>query len=267
MTASNKPMTLAQLVAKKTKHEKIACLTAYDASFGRILTECGVDILLIGDSLGMVMQGHDSTVPVTLNHVIYHAQMVRRGAPNAWLIADMPFMTTTSVDSALVTAKALLQEAAVQMVKLEGGSSILPMVRALVEQGVPVCGHLGLLPQQALRLGYKRAGKTREDAQRLLDDALALEAAGASLIVLECVLPDVAGLISQQLTIPTIGIGSGADTDGQVLVLHDILGLSSYAPSFAPQFLIEGRSIREAVLAYVNAVKTGAFPSAYDDIG
>ncbi|MCI4412288.1 MAG: 3-methyl-2-oxobutanoate hydroxymethyltransferase [Thiotrichales bacterium] len=267
MTTPNKPITLARLLAKKRKQEKITCLTAYDASFGRILTECGVDMLLIGDSLGMVMQGHDSTVPVTLNHIIYHAQMVRRGAPGAWLIADMPFMTTTTVESTLATAKALLQEAGVQMVKLEGGQAVLPMVRALVEQGVPVCGHLGLLPQHALRSGYQRAGKTPEDAARLLDEAVALESAGASLIVLECVLPDVAQVISQRLTIPTIGIGSGAGTDGQVLVLHDILGLSSYAPSFAPQFLIEGRSIKEAVLAYVEAVKTGVFPSAHCDIG
>lgn len=260
MLGHSQPKTLAHLLSAKRSGEKLTCLTAYDASFARLLTQCGVDMLLVGDSLGMVMQGHDSTVPVTLEHISYHAQMVRRGAPNAWVIADMPFMSNLSVIDGLHAAKQLLQQAQVQMVKIEGGVSVVPLVKALSEQGVPVCGHLGLLPQQFLRLGYKMAGKTAEDAERLLQDALALEAAGASMIVLECVVPLVAARITQALSIPTIGIGSGASTDGQVLVLHDILGLSAYAPSFAPRFLIEGRSLEQAVLAYVDAVKSGAFP-------
>lgn len=256
-----KPMTLSRLLSAKKNQQKLAMLTAYDASFARLLHNCGVDALLVGDSLGMVMQGHDSTIPVTLDDVIYHAKMVRRGAPFAWLVADLPFMTATSVEQGLASAQRLLQEASVQMVKLEGGLSVVPLVEALTAQGVPVCGHLGLLPQQALRAGYKMAGKTQADAQRLVDEALALEQAGVSLLVLECVVAEVAERISAALSIPTIGIGSGVGTDGQVLVLHDILGLSAYAPSFAPRFLVEGRSLEQAVTAYVQAVKSGQFPS------
>lgn len=256
-----KPMTLSRLLSAKKNQQKLAMLTAYDASFARLLHNCGVDALLVGDSLGMVMQGHDSTIPVTLDDVIYHAKMVRRGAPFAWLVADLPFMTATTVEQGLVSAQRLLQEASVQMVKLEGGLSVVPLIEALTAQGVPVCGHLGLLPQQALRAGYKMAGKTQADAQRLVDEALALEQAGVSLLVLECVVAEVAERISAALSIPTIGIGSGVGTDGQVLVLHDILGLSAYAPSFAPRFLVEGRSLEQAVTAYVQAVKSGQFPS------
>lgn len=256
-----KHMTLSRLLSAKKNQQKLAMLTAYDASFARLLHNCGVDALLVGDSLGMVMQGHDSTITVTLDDVIYHAKMVRRGAPFAWLVADLPFMTATTVEQGLVSAQRLLQEASVQMVKLEGGLSVVPLVEALTAQGVPVCGHLGLLPQQALRAGYKMAGKTQADAQRLVDEALALEQAGVSLLVLECVVAEVAERISAALSIPTIGIGSGAGTDGQVLVLHDILGLSDYAPSFAPRFLVEGRSLEQAVTAYVQAVKSGEFPS------
>lgn len=256
-----KPMTLSRLLSAKKNQQKLAMLTAYDASFARLLHNCGVDALLVGDSLGMVMQGHDSTIPVTLDDVIYHAKMVRRGAPFAWLVADLPFMTATTVEQGLASAQRLLQEASVQMVKLEGGLSVVPLVEALTAQGVPVCGHLGLLPQQALRAGYKVAGKTQADAQRLVDEALALEQAGVSLLVLECVVAEVAERISAALSIPTIGIGSGVGTDGQVLVLHDILGLSAYAPSFAPRFLVEGRSLEQAVTAYVQAVKSGQFPS------
>lgn len=256
-----KPMTLSRLLSAKKNQQKLAMLTAYDASFARLLHNCGVDALLVGDSLGMVMQGYDSTIPVTLDDVIYHAKMVRRGAPLAWLVADLPFMTATTVEQGLLSAQRLLQEASVQMVKLEGGLSVVPLVEALTAQGVPVCGHLGLLPQQALRAGYKMAGKTQADAQRLVDEALALEQAGVSMLVLECVVAEVAERISAALSIPTIGIGSGAGTDGQVLVLHDILGLSAYAPSFAPRFLVEGRSLEQAVTAYVQAVKSGEFPS------
>lgn len=263
MTPSVKAKTLSQLLKSKSTGEKLALLTAYDASFARLLHQCGVDALLVGDSLGMVMQGHDSTIPVTLEDVIYHAKMVKRGAPLAWVIADLPFMTTTSIEQGLTSARRLLQEALVQMVKVEGGLSMVPLVQALAAQGVPVCAHIGLLPQQALRAGYKMAGKTPADAERLLTEAQALEKAGASLLVMECVVPEVAQHISQALSIPTIGIGSGSATDGQVLVLHDILGLSDYAPSFAPQFLVEGRSLAEAVTAYVQAVKSGQFPRSH----
>jgi 3-methyl-2-oxobutanoate hydroxymethyltransferase len=253
---------LAKLLSYKSEGKKLTCLTAYDASFARLLDACGVDILLVGDSLGMVVQGHQSTVPVTLADMIYHATLVRRGAPKAWIMVDLPFMTAASLSDALYSAKQLMQKSSVQMVKIEGDQSVVPIIAALTQQGVPVCAHLGLLPQQALRLGYKTVGKTGDAAEKLLADALALEAAGASMLVLECVVPDVAARISQALTIPTIGIGSGNKTDGQVLVLHDLLGLSAYPPSFAPSFLINGRTIEQAVIAFIDAVRSDQFPAA-----
>lgn len=253
---------LAKLLSYKSSGKKLTCLTAYDASFARLLDSCGVDVLLVGDSLGMVVQGHQSTVPVTLDDMIYHAALVRRGAPKAWIIADLPFMAAASLVDALYSAKQLMQKSGVQMVKIEGDQSVAPIISVLTQQGVPVCAHLGLLPQQALRLGYKTVGKTADESDKLLADALALEAAGASLLVLECVIPGVAARISQALSIPTIGIGSGNQTDGQVLVLHDLLGLSAYPPSFAPSFLINGRTIEQAVIAFVDAVRSGQFPTS-----
>lgn len=255
---------LAKLLSLKQQGKKLTCLTAYDASFSRLLDACGIDILLVGDSLGMVVQGHHSTVPVTLDDMIYHSTLVRRGAPKAWVISDLPFMSAASLTDARYAAKQLMQQAGVQMVKIEGDQSVVPMIAALTQQGVPVCAHLGLLPQQALRLGYKTAGKTEQAAEKLLADALALEAAGASILVLECVVPEVAARISQALTIPTIGIGSGNQTDGQVLVLHDLLGLSAYPPSFAPSFLINGRTIEQAVMAFVDDVRAGLFPASFE---
>jgi 3-methyl-2-oxobutanoate hydroxymethyltransferase len=251
---------LAKLLSQKSQGNKLTCLTAYDASFACLLDSCGIDLILVGDSLGMVVQGHASTIPVTIEDMVYHTKLVRRGAPKAWIIADLPFMTAASLTDALAAAKQLLQQGGAQMIKIEGDQSVAPMIAALVKQGVPVCAHLGLLPQQALRLGYKSTGKTDKEAEQLLADALALEAAGASMIVLECVQPQVAQTISRALTIPTIGIGSGNQTDGQVLVLHDLLGLSAYPPSFAPSFLTNGRSIAEAVSAFVQEVRSGQFP-------
>lgn len=252
---------LIDIQKMKQVGNKIACLTAYDAGFSKLLDDSGVDVILVGDSLGMVVQGHQSTVPVTLSDMVYHAQMVRRGAPSAWIIVDLPFMACATQDLGLHSAQILMQQAQIQMVKIEGGASVVPLVSALTQQGVPVCAHLGLLPQQALRLGYQIAGKTSEDAKRLLNDALALQDAGASMLVLECVAPIVAQQITQALSIPTIGIGSGSETDGQVLVLNDVLGVTSHAPSFAPTFLVEGRDIRSAVTAYIQAVKAGTFPT------
>jgi 3-methyl-2-oxobutanoate hydroxymethyltransferase len=251
---------LSDLLQAKAQGNKLACLTAYDASFARMMAASGVDLLLVGDSLGMVVQGHNSTLPVTVSDMVYHAQLVRRGAPESWIIVDMPFMSVATLDRALTAAQRLMQEGQANMVKLEGDASLVPIVEALTMQGVPVCAHIGLLPQQAMRLGYKRCGKTSKDAEWLLSSALALEASGVSLIVLECVEPSVATQIGRTLTIPTIGIGSGAGCDGQVLVMYDMLGLSAYAPSFAPSFLTEGRDISQAIAAYVAAVKSGHFP-------
>jgi 3-methyl-2-oxobutanoate hydroxymethyltransferase len=251
--------TLSALLSMKSQ-QPLTCLTVYDASFARILAECGTDVLLVGDSLGMVVQGHNSTVPVTLDDMIYHAQLVRRGAPNAFIMVDLPFMTCHSIDAGMTSAQRIMQETSANMVKIEGGDPMLPLIGQLTEQGIPVCGHLGLLPQKALRLGYKRTGKTPSSAEELLRQAIALADAGISLLVLECVEPEVAQNITQQLPIPTIGIGSGAGTDGQVLVLHDVLGLSQRSPAFAPSFMTEGRDIRSAIQHYLSSVKTRQFP-------
>lgn len=251
---------LSALQAMKARQEIIACLTVYDATFARLLANSGTDILLVGDSLGMVIQGHNSTVPVSLDDMIYHAKLVRRGAPDTFMMVDLPFMTCRSMEAGQLSAQRIMQESLADMVKIEGGDSLVPLIRALTEQGVPVCGHLGLLPQQALRLGYKRTGKTPDSAQMLLKQTSALVEAGISLLVLECVEPSLARQISQEFAIPVIGIGSGNATDGQVLVLHDVLGLTAHAPSFAPSFMTEGRDIQASIQHYLSAVKTRQFP-------
>lgn len=252
--------TLADLHRLKQQGQKISCLTAYDAGFARLLEGCGIDVILVGDSLGMVVQGHDSTIPVTLDDMVYHTRLVRRGAPQTWIIADLPFMTTASLSSCLTAAQHLLQQGGAHMVKLEGGEEIAPLIAALTQLGVPVCAHLGLLPQQALRLGYRRRGHDQDEALRLRDAAKTLVDAGASLLILECVEPQLAAEISQALPVPVIGIGSGAGTDGQVLVLSDVIGLSDKAPSFAPSFLTQGRDLPQAIRAYISAVKERQFP-------
>ncbi len=253
--------SLSQLLSMKGTQEPIACLTVYDASFARLLVQQGVDVLLVGDSLGMVVQGQTSTVPVTLDEMIYHAKLVRRGAPEAFIMVDLPFMSGRTLEAGLDAAQRVMQQAGADMVKIEGGDeATLKLIAQLTAQGVPVCGHLGLLPQQALRLGYRATGKTADSAAQLRQQAQALVAAGASFLVFECVDAALATSISQQLSILTIGIGSGAGTDGQVLVLHDILGLSPRSPSFAPCFMTEGRNLPQTIAHYVASVKAREFP-------
>lgn len=254
-------MTLSSLRKLKQSRQKIACLTAYDAAFGRVLDLAGVDVILVGDSLGMVVQGHETTLPVTLEEMVYHTQMVQRGNQSAWCIADIPFMADASLVSALEAAKQLMQKGQANMVKLEGGQRVLSIVASLSDLGVPVCGHLGLLPQSVQKKGYLVQGRSESAAEALLQDALALQDAGADLLILECVPASLADKVSQALTIPVIGIGSGAKTDGQVLVLHDILGLTlGQAPSFSKNFLTGSDSVQNAVENYVSAVKSGHFP-------
>lgn len=251
-------MTLAQLKQLKQNGEKIACLTAYDANSAHWVAQAGCEVILVGDSLGMVVQGHATTLPVTLQQMVYHTEMVARGAPDAWIVADMPFMSDATLAKGLEAAQALIQAGA-NMVKVEGGLPVLPLVHRLAELGVPVCGHLGLLPQSVLRHGYR----TVEADEALIAAADALVQAGAEMLVLECVSPETAQTISRSHAIPVIGIGSGADTDGQVLVLHDVLGLTiGRTPSFARNFLAEADSIQAALAAYVQAVKAGTFPEA-----
>ncbi len=258
-------ITITTLMQMKQQGEKIAVLTSYDASFTTILEASGVDVLLVGDSLGMVIQGQDSTLPVAVDEMVYHTQSVARARSRALLIADMPFMSYSSASQALHTAGRLMQHGGAHMVKLEGGATQLDTVRELSRNSVPVCAHLGLLPQSVHRIGgYRIQGRDAGTAQAMREDALALQDAGAQILVLECVPAGLAGEISRSLEIPVIGIGAGPQCDGQVLVLYDMLGIiGSSAPSFSKDFLAAtGGSIQGAVSAYVQAVKEGSFPTA-----
>ncbi len=257
-------VTTASLMQMKQKGEKIAVLTSYDASFTVLLENAGVEVILVGDSLGMVIQGQESTLPVDVDDMVYHTQCVARGRRNALLVADMPFMSYSSADQALGTAGRLMKDGGAHMVKLEGGATQLETVRQLTANGIPVCAHLGLLPQSVHKLGgYRVQGRDEESAQIMKEDALALEQAGAQMLVLECVPKALAAEISQSLAIPVIGIGAGPDCDGQVLVLYDMLGITPrYAPRFSKNFLAETHSVAEAIAAYVKAVKEVKFPAA-----
>jgi 3-methyl-2-oxobutanoate hydroxymethyltransferase len=257
-------ITISTLNDMKARGEKIAVLTSYDASFTRQAEEAGVEVLLVGDSLGMVVQGHDSTLSVTLDEMVYHTANVARASRRALLVADLPFMSHNDPQQALASAGELMKRGGAHMVKLEGGTPQLAIVRALTERGVPVCGHLGLLPQSVHRLGgYRVQGKDRDSATRILEDACALAEAGAQLLVLECVPALLAAEISRAVSIPVIGIGAGVDTDGQVLVLYDMLGITpGKRPRFSKDFLADAGSIPAALAAYVRAVKAGSFPDA-----
>ena len=256
-------MTLSKLKKMHQSGEKIACLTAYDASYAFWIAQAGIEVILVGDSLGMVVQGHATTLPVTLDEMVYHTQMVQRGNSSAWCIADLPFMSDATPLLALESAARLMKEGGANMVKLEGGQRVLPIVAQLSLLGIPVCGHLGLLPQSVEKHGYKVQGRDSASAQRLLTDALALEEAGADMIVLECVPSTLAQEVTLQLNIPVIGIGSGSNTSGQVLVLHDMLGVTvGKAPKFSKNFLMEADSIQAALKNYAAEVKTSQFPAA-----
>ncbi|RUO57805.1 3-methyl-2-oxobutanoate hydroxymethyltransferase [Pseudidiomarina insulisalsae] len=254
-------MTIAKLAKMKAEGDKIASLTAYDASFSKLFSQHGVDFMLVGDSLGNVVLGASSTLPVTTENIAYHTRAVRNGAPEAFVIADMPFMSYATPEQACQEA-ATLMRAGANMVKLEGGDWLLDTIRQLVTHGVPVCAHLGLLPQSVNVLGgYKVQGKEASAAENTLRQALALQEAGAQMLVLECVPASLAKRITEQLSIPTIGIGAGKDCDGQILVMHDMLGLNSdYLPKFVKDFLAEAGDLAAAVELYVRQVKDGSFP-------
>ena len=260
--AARKPVTLPALLDMRARGEPITMLTCYDASFARLLDDCGVDCILVGDSLGMVMQGHGSTLPVTVADVAYHTQCVARGLRATWLIADLPFGSYTASPQQALDAATRVMQAGAQMVKIEGGAFLAPTVAFLVERGIPVCAHLGLTPQSVHALGgYRIQGKTDAAADRLLADALALQAAGATMLVLELMPAAVATRVTQALTIPTIGIGAGKDTAGQVLVLHDMLDVfPGKKPRFVRNFMQGSDSIGAAVRGYVQAVKARSFP-------
>ncbi|GAB1047404.1 MAG: 3-methyl-2-oxobutanoate hydroxymethyltransferase [Shewanella algae] len=255
-------ITTATLRKFKQEGRKFTALTAYDASFAAAFDSEGVDVLLVGDSLGMVLQGHDDTLPVSIEEMAYHTRCVRRGISRSLLMADLPFMSYATPEQAMTNATKLMQAGA-NMVKIEGGQWLLETVSMLTERGIPVCAHLGLTPQSVHVFGgFKVQGRDADNAQRILDEAKALEGAGAQLLVLECVPASLAKQITEALQIPVIGIGAGKDTDGQILVMHDVLGISSgYIPRFSKNYLKQTGEIREAVKAYIDEVQQGQFPA------
>ncbi|TVP90231.1 MAG: 3-methyl-2-oxobutanoate hydroxymethyltransferase [Pseudomonadaceae bacterium] len=256
-------VNLTTLYKLKQSGEKIVCLTAYDATFAHLESQAGVEVILVGDSLGMVLQGHDSTLPVTVADMAYHTRAVKRGNRGAMIMADLPFMAYATLEQTLNNSAELMQAGA-HMVKLEGAGWLAESITALVQRGIPVCAHLGLTPQTVNVLGgYKVQGREQAQADTLLTDALALEAAGASLLLLECVPSELATRISQRVKVPVIGIGAGSGTDGQVLVVHDMLGLSitGRLPRFVKNFMAEAADIPAALKAYVDAVKAVEFPA------
>jgi 3-methyl-2-oxobutanoate hydroxymethyltransferase len=259
-----KKVTIRTLARMRAQGEKVVMVTAYDATMARILDDAGTDVLLVGDSLGMVVQGHDSTLPVTLDHVVYHTAAVRRGAKRAHVVADMPFMSyQAGLDEAVKNAGRLVAEGGAESVKLEGGVEYADVVQRIVRAGIPVMGHIGLTPQSVHKLGgYVVQGKSAEQAERLLEDALALEAAGCYALVLECVPMEVAEAITEALRIPTIGIGAGAGCSGQVLVCYDLLGFNpDFAPKFVKRFADGYGALKGAAEDFVTEVRSGAFPA------
>lgn len=256
-----KKMTINDLIKWKQEGRKFATSTAYDASFAQLFESQEMPVLLVGDSLGMVLQGHNDTLPVTVDDIAYHTRCVRAGSPNCLLMADMPFMSYTSPEQACENA-ATLMRAGANMVKIEGGDWLVDTVKMLTERSVPVCAHLGLTPQ-AVNIfgGYKVQGRDQEKADRMVKDALALQEAGAQIVLLECVPAELAERITQVLDVPVIGIGAGNVTDGQILVMHDMFGISAnYMPKFSKNFLAETGDMRKAVAKYIEDVANGVFP-------
>jgi len=253
--------TLSTLIKLKQNGEKFTCLTAYDACFAQLVSEAGVEVILVGDSLGMVLQGHDSTLPVTMDDMVYHISSVKRGNRGAFIVGDMPFMSYASETQTLENA-ATLMRAGAQMIKIEGGAWIANSTHLLAERGIPVCAHMGLTPQSINRIGgYHVQGGDPGQAESMIAEAQLLEASGASILLLECVPQSLARQISEMLTIPVIGIGAGPDTDAQVMVLHDLLGISPITPKFVKNFLKDSEDgIRGALQGFVQQVKSKQFP-------
>jgi 3-methyl-2-oxobutanoate hydroxymethyltransferase len=258
---NRKPVSLHRLCEMHTSGEKIAMLTCYDATFARVLDDAGVDVLLVGDSLGMVLQGHSTTLPVSIEEMAYHTRCVARGNRTSWVIADMPFGSYQESPKLALRHAAELLKAGAHMIKLEGGGWTTPTVRHLIDRGIPVCAHLGLTPQSVHALGYRVQGRDEAVANAIRKDAADLSAAGAQLLLLEMVPASVAHDLTQQVSIPTIGIGAGVGCSGQVLVLYDMLGLGRGEPyRFVRNFMEGSASIEEAVRRYVADVKAGRFP-------
>ena len=256
-------VTIAALQKKKETGQKITMMTAYDYPTAGLVDQAGIDTILVGDSLGMVVLGYESTVPVTMDEMIHHCKAVSRGAKRSFVIGDMPFMSyQISVEDAVQNAGRFVKEAGCDSVKLEGGSEMAQVVKTIVDMGIPVCGHIGLTPQTATKLsGFKVQGKDAESAKALLQSARDLEAAGAYLIVMECIPDILAARITEELNIPTIGIGAGKDCDGQVLVYHDLVGLfERFTPKFVKQYVNLAPQIRDALVQFRKDVEEGIFP-------
>lgn len=257
--------TVRDIIEAKVQGNRLTMLTAYDATMAALLSQCEVDMLLVGDSLGMVVLGHESTVSVTMDEMVHHARAVRRGAPEAFIVSDMPFGShQVSIEDAVRNGLRFLKEADSDAVKIEGGSQqVCDTVRRMVAGGIPVMGHIGLTPQTASQLGgYKVQGKDAETAQQLIDNAKSLQEAGVFSVLMECVPKEVAGLISKELKVPTIGIGAGAQCDGQVLVTQDMLGMfEKFTPKFVKQYKKLAVDIKEGVTMYCDDVRAGAFPA------
>ncbi len=257
------PVNVSTLRRMKADGEPIACLTAYDASFGQLVDTAGTDLILVGDSLGMVVQGHETTIPVTVDDVVYHTRMVARGVSRGFLVSDLPFMSYASPEQALDNAVRLMQEGGAKMVKLEGGRGQVDVVACLARHDIPVCAHVGLKPQSVHKIGgFKVQGRDATAAERMVEDAQALEGAGADLLLLECVPNEVGEVISQSIELPIIGIGAGPSVHGQILVLYDMLGITlGRTPKFVRNFMEGADSALEALETYVAAVKDGSYPA------
>ena len=257
------PVTVPGLRRMKVEANRISMLTAYDASFAACMDAVGVDVVLVGDSLGMVVQGHTSTLPVTVEQMVYHTSAVSRGLKRALLLADMPYQSYATPERALDTARQLIAQGGAAMVKLEGAGPIVECIRFLVERDIAVCAHLGLTPQSVHRMGgYRVQGRDARVADQLRRDAAAVVEAGAEMLVLECVPRQLAAEVTASVPIPVIGIGAGAQCDGQVLVMHDALGVTQgKRPRFVRNFLVDGVDVAEAFAAYVKAVRSGEFPA------
>nr|VFJ60752.1 MAG: ketopantoate hydroxymethyltransferase [Candidatus Kentron sp. DK]VFJ62454.1 MAG: ketopantoate hydroxymethyltransferase [Candidatus Kentron sp. DK] len=255
-------ITTNTLRKMKDRGEKIVCLTAYDATFAGIMDDAGVEVILVGDSLGMVIQGEETTVPVTMDHMVYHSRLVGRAARRALIMLDMPFMSFATPTDALANAARLMRAGPGHMVKIEGGAHQAGIVRELTAQGIPVCAHIGLRPQSIHKMGgYLIQGRGDLAARAMIEDAHILEEAGADILLLECIPATLAREITETAGIPVIGIGAGKDCDGQILVLYDMLGITrGRIPKFVRDFLPEGKSVPAAIAAYVAAVKAGEFP-------
>lgn len=259
-TALNKPVTVKTLQKLKGSDEKFVVVALYDAPMAAMAQKCGVEVVLVGDSLGMTVLGYQSTIPVTMEQMIYHVEAVARGNEKSLIVADLPFMTYATLDDALKNATRLMQAGA-QVIKIEGGRWLTETVRRLSECGIPVCAHLGLTPQSVNKFGgFRVQGRDAAQADEIAEDAALLAEAGADLVVLECVPSALAARITQNTPIPTIGIGAGRDTDAQVLVINDILGLTEQPPKFSKNFLTETGDIPGAMKKYVADVKSGVFP-------